>query len=123
MVHFRFDNDYSWMREKVVSYRVTVTPPSLQTLGAGRRRRAKACLRAVQEDLGSASARWDQATDQRTVLEGELEQLKLEVEQKERALRAVVDEERWCKERVQLRKEQQASLQDRLDHGWEDEKK
>jgi hypothetical protein len=123
MISFQFDNDFSWLREKVISYKITVTPPSLQTLTAGRRRRAKACLRAIQEDLTSATSRWNQATDQRTVLESELEQLKLEMEQKMKSLQAVVQEEGWCKQRVELRKEQLACLQDRLDNGWEDEKK
>jgi outer membrane murein-binding lipoprotein Lpp len=122
MISFQFDNDFSWIREKIVSYKVTVTPPSLQTLGAGRRRRAQACLRAIQEDLSGATSRHKQASDQRTVLESELEQLKLEMEQKMKTLQAVKEEEKWCKQRIDLRKEQQAALQDRLDNGWEDEK-
>lgn len=123
MISFQFDNNFSWLREKVISYKVTVTPPSLQTLCAGRRRRAKACLRAVQEDLSGATTRLNQATDQRTVLESELDQLRLEVEQKMKSLQAVAEEEAWCKQRVELRKEQVSSLQDRLDNGWPDEQK
>jgi chromosome segregation ATPase len=123
MISFQFDNKYSWLREKVISYKVTVTPPSFQTLSSGRRRRAKACLRAVSDDLTTATSRWNVASDQRTILESELEQLKVEIAQKTQSLQAVLEEERWCKQRVQLRKEQVSSLQDRLENGWADEKK
>ena len=78
-IRFKFDNDYSWLREKVISYKVTVTPPSLDTLYAGRRRRAKACLKAVGDDLTSADKRRRAANDQLTLLETELEELKLEM--------------------------------------------
>lgn len=122
LIQFQFDNDFSWMREKVVSYKVTVTPPSLQTLTAGRRRRAKACLKAITEDYEATATRFQAASDQRTLLETELEQLKLEIAQKEKSLKAVVKEERFCKERAGLRQEQIKLLQDRLEHGWDDEK-
>jgi hypothetical protein len=110
------------MREKVVSYKVTVTPPSLQTLAAGRRRRAKACLKAVMEDYQTNQTRCQAASDQRTMLESELEQLKLEIVQKEKSLKRVVEEERFCKARVGLRQEQVKLLQGRLENGWDDER-
>jgi len=121
-IRFKFDNDYSWLREKVVSYKVTVTPPSLETLYAGRRRRAKACLKAVGDDLTSADKRRKAANDQLTMLETELEELKLEMAQKAKNLQAVRDESKWCTERVQLRMEQKNLLEDRLANGWEDER-
>mmetsp|Transcript_15797 Transcript_15797/g.39698 ORF Transcript_15797/g.39698 Transcript_15797/m.39698 type:complete len:158 (-) Transcript_15797:210-683(-) len=121
-IRFKFDNDYSWLREKVISYKVTVTPPSLDTLYAGRRRRAKACLKAVGDDLTSADKRRRAANDQLTLLETELEELKLEMAQKAKNLQAVRDESKWCTERVQLRTDQKSLLQDRLENGWEDER-
>jgi len=121
-IRFKFDNDYSWLREKVISYKVTVTPPSLDTLYAGRRRRAKACLKAVGDDLTSADKRRRAANDQLTLLETELEELKLEMAQKAKNLQAVRDESKWCAERVQLRMEQKNLLDDRLENGWEDER-
>lgn len=121
-IRFKFDNDYSWVREKVISYKVTVTPPSLDTLYAGRRRRAKACLKAVGDDLTSADKRRRAANDQLTLLETELEELKLEMAQKAKNLQAVRDESKWCTERVQLRTEQKNLLEDRLENGWEDER-
>lgn len=121
-IRFKFDNDYSWLREKVISYKVTVTPPSLETLYAGRRRRAKACLKAVGDDLSSADKRRKAANDQLTLLETELEELKLEIAQKAKSLQAVQDESKWCAERVKLRTEQKELLEDRLENGWEDER-
>ena len=121
-IRFKFDNDYSWVREKVISYKITVTPPSLETLYAGRRRRAKACLKAVMDDLKSVDKRRRAANDQQTLLETELEELRLELEQKSKTLQAARDESKWCTERVALRTEQMSLLETRLNDGWEDER-
>jgi Fic family protein len=121
LIRFQFENDYSWFREKVVSYKVTVTPPSIETLGAGRRRRAKACLKAVQEDSKSATKRWSAAVDQRSSMEREIAQLEKQLEQKQKSLRVVVTEEKWLNERVTLRKEQKKLLEERMVEGWADE--
>lgn len=122
MIQFKFENDYSWFREKVVSYKVTITPPSRETLGAGRRRRAKACIKAVEEDLKSASKRLSTAMVQRTKMEEAIEKLQHELEQKKKSLTVVTTEEKWLQERVNLRKEQKKLLGQRLVEGWEDEK-
>lgn len=122
-IRFKFENDYSWIREKVVSYKVTVTPPSLDALFAGRRRRANACLKAVTDDSKSADKRRRAAGDQRTVLETEVEELRLELAQKSKSLQAAKDEEKWCTDRLKLRTEQKKLLEDRLENGWEDENK
>jgi len=121
-IRFNFDNDYSWLREKVVSYKVTVAPPSIETLFAGRRLRAKACLRAVGDDLKSADKRRKAANDQITLLESELEELRLELTKKAKSLQAAKDEAKWCTDRLQVRTEQKDSLENRLENGWEDEK-
>lgn len=123
LIQFSFENDYSWYREKVVSYRITVTPPSLDILQAGRRRRAKACLKAVADDLHSANKRYTSATQQKVSIEKELEALYQQVEQRKKALAVVEKEEAWLKERVALREEQTKALQHRLEHGWPDEPK
>lgn len=99
-----------------------MTPPTLDTLYAGRRRRAKACLKAVGDDLKSADKRRRAANDQLTLLETELEELKLEMSQKSKSLQAVKDEAKWCVERVEVRMEQKTLLEGRLENGWEDEK-
>lgn len=121
-IRFKFDNDYSWLREKIVSYKITVTPPSLETLYAGRRRRAKACLKAVGDDLKSADKRRKAANDQITLLESEVEELREELAQKSKSLQAASDESKWCTDRVKLRMEQNNLLDDRIENGWEDER-
>lgn len=121
-IRFKFENDYSWMREKIISYKVTVAPPSLDTLYAGRRRRAKACLKAIVDDLEAADKRRSKAGDQQTLLETEIEELRLELAQKSKSLQAVRDEAKWCKDRVKLRSEQKKLLESRLENGWDDER-
>lgn len=121
LLQFKFDNEYSWMREKVITYKVTITPPSKETLMAGRRRRAEACKRAVEEDLKSADDRLGKAQDQKADLQKELNELKKQLEQKQKSLKVIETEEMWLQERVTLRKDQQNLLQDRLENGWEDE--
>ena len=74
------------------------------------------------DDLNSAEKRRKAANDQLTLLETELEELKLEIAQKSKNLQAVRDESKWCTERVKLRTEQQSLLEDRLQNGWEDER-
>jgi predicted nuclease with TOPRIM domain len=109
------------MREKVISYKITVTPPSKESLAAGRRRRAKACMKAVDEDLKSAEQRLEAATQQKTTLANDIEKLAKELEEKKKSLQVATKEESWLKERVQLRKDQQQLLHNRLENGWEDE--
>lgn len=121
LVVFKFDNEFSWMREKVISYKVTVTPPSRDSLAAGRRRRAKACMKAVEEDLKSADQRLEAATQQKTSLASDIEKLAKELEEKKKSLQVATKEESWLKDRVALRQDQKKLLTDRLTRGWEDE--
>lgn len=109
------------MREKVISYRVTITPPSKESLAAGRQRRAKACLTAVDEDMKGAKQRLQAATQQKSALASEVERLAKELEEKKKSLQVASKEESWLLERVALRKEQQRLLTDRLTNGWDDE--
>jgi chromosome segregation ATPase len=121
LLKFTFDNEYSWFREKLLSYKVTVTPPSAKILLSGRRRRAKACHKAVQEDLKSAQERFKKATMQKTALALKLEQLQQELEQQKRQLEVLHKEEEWLKKRVELRTKQKKLLEERLTKGWNDE--
>ena len=75
-----------------------------------------------EDDWKSSKGRFQAAQDQRTMLETELEQLKLEIEQKQKSLKGIVDEEKMYKSRVGLRQEQMKQLKDRLDNGWADER-
>lgn len=106
LINFKYQNGFSWMREKVVSYKVTVTPPSRDALAAGRRRRAKACHKAVEEDLKSAEKRLSSANTQRISMQAELEALEKQLEEKKKSLHVIVTEEKWLVDRVGLRNEQ-----------------
>jgi predicted nuclease with TOPRIM domain len=99
----------------------SVTPPSRDSLAAGRRRRAKSCMKAVEEDLKSAEQRLEAATQQKTSLAEHIEKLAKELEEKKKSLQVATKEESWLKERVQLRQDQCKLLTDRLTNGWEDE--
>ena len=121
LLKFTFDNDYSWFREKQISYRVTVSPPSAEVLLAGRRRRAKACQKAIEDDLTSAQQRLDAASAQKTSLENDIAKLEKQLAEKKKSLDVVAKEESWLKSRVDLRLQQQELLVTRLKSGWEDE--
>jgi Fic family protein len=122
MLVFEVDNSYSWLREKIVSYRITVTPPSAEILMSGRRRRAKACQTVVEEDLSSAQERLAATLSQKKTLEQEVAKLKKELEEKKKSLEVAEKEEKWLINRVKLRKEQKELLKKRLTEGWEDER-
>ena len=121
LINFKYENDYSWFREKVVSYKVTVTPPSKESLRAGRRRRAKACLKAVEEDLKSALKRLSSASQQGVALQSEIEALQKQLDEKKKSIQVVLTEEKWLKDRVSLRNEQRELLNQRMSQGWTDE--
>jgi Fic family protein len=122
MLVFEVDNSYSWLREKIVSYRITVTPPSAEILMSGRRRRAKACQTVVEEDLSSAQERLAATLSQKKTLEQEVAKLKKELEEKKKSLEVAEKEEKWWINRVKLRKEQKELLKKGLTEGWEDER-
>lgn len=121
MLVFSLDNEYSWVREKICSYRITVTPPSPEVLMSGRRRRAKACVTAVSTDLNSAQQRLKATVQQKNALEVEVKKLQEQLEEKKKSLSVAEQEEKWLVTRVGLRKKQQELLQTRLTEGWEDE--
>jgi hypothetical protein len=121
LLQFNFDNEYSWIREKHVSYKITVTPPSRESLAAGRRRRAQACFKAVQDDLTAANGRLQQASRSKATLTDEIAALMAALQEKKKACQVAEKEEAWLKERKSLRVQQQQLLQDRLTHGWKDE--
>lgn len=118
---FAFDNEYSWFKEKLVTYRITVRPPSRDNIIKGRRRRAKAALRAVIDDASSADKRLERATQQRTALATEIARMEKELAEKKKSLDVAQKEEGWLKDRVKLRQLQQVELRKRIDDGWDDE--
>jgi len=119
---FTFDNEYSWFREKSITYRITVTPPAKQHIIAGRRKRATSALQCVQNDKAAASQRLDKASSKRNVLREEISRLEKELEEKKKTLGVVQREEEWLKQRLELRGIQEQELEKRLTLGWEDER-
>ena len=121
MLQFDFTNEYSWMREKIVSYKITVTPPSRDSLAAGRRRRANACLKAVEDDLQTAKSRLETTTIQKNNLCSDVTKLSQALEDAKKAYSVAEKEEIWLQERKTLRLEQQKLLKQRITKGWPDE--
>jgi septal ring factor EnvC (AmiA/AmiB activator) len=122
LITFTFENDYSYFREKVVSYKVTVKPPSLDTLKAGRRRRAAACLKAVQDDSSMTLNQLARVKENKVDLQREVESLNTRLEQLKNELNALEVEETTMKDRVELRQIQTKALSQRLEEGWDDDK-
>jgi len=116
-----FDNTYSFLTAKEVSYRVTISPPSIDEALSSRRRRAKASLCSVQEDRSSAESRLTMVISQRLELEREIEKLQLLIMEKNKNKLAAEKEESWLKKRIELRDVQTEMLNVRLESGWEDE--
>jgi len=123
MINFRWDNSFSWFREKIVSYRIEVKPPSVKSLAAGRRRRAQACLLAVQKDATDTKAVFDSATAEKTKLQEEVADLLAQLTEKKKACKAAEEKEALLQQRFNLRSKQKDALNQRLKNGWQDEKK
>lgn len=118
---FTFDNDYSWFTEKIMSYSITVSPPSKENVLVGRRRRAKSALKSVEKDRVDASNRLEMASKQKEALAASVSTLEKRLAEQKENLDAVTNEEDFLKNRVDLRSLQCDALKDRLTNGWEDE--
>lgn len=118
---FTFNNDYSWMREKKVNYKIKVTPPSIKNIISGRRTRAKQALSVVLEDKDSAESRLERVSSKHSTLVEDIDRLEKQLEELKKSRGVVEKEEEWLKTRVQLRDIQQSLLSRRLTEGWEDE--
>eukprot|EP00977_Amphora_coffeiformis_P016584 scaffold5169_cov172-Amphora_coffeaeformis.AAC.15 len=121
LIKFSFTNDYSWMREKLVSYKITVTPPSKESLLQSRRSRASTCLKAVQADLKQQFPKLEAVQATKKGLQAEVEKLQKQLQEKQKALEEATAEETFLKERKALRLEQERLLNERLKSGWKDE--
>lgn len=121
LVKFSFTNDYSYFREKLVSYKITVTPPSKESLLSSRRSRATTCLKAVQADMQKQFPRLEAVQTNKKELQAKVSKLQKELEEKQKALEEATAEEKTLKERKALRMEQERLLNERLKSGWKDE--
>lgn len=118
---FTFDNEYSWFREKRITYQITVKPPTKENIISGRKHRANIALKIVSNDKTSAEERLDSVSEKRQELIQEVDRLEKELEEKKKSLSVAEKEEGWLKNRVQLRSIQEDLLNRRLIQGWEDE--
>jgi len=119
---FSFDNEYSWFREKRVTYKITVTPPREENVVKGRRLRAKKALEVVRKERGEVEDKYQTAAGKRAELEDEIFKLEKELVEKKKSLEVVKTEEAWLEKRRGVRDEQIKLLAKRLEKGWEDEK-
>lgn len=119
---FSFDNEYSWFREKRVTYKITVTPPRTENVIKGRRLRAKKALEAVTKDSEEIAERYETSTQTRSELEKEVKRLEKEIEEKKKSLDVVSTEEKWLEKKRVVRDEQIKLLKKRIENGWDDEK-
>lgn len=119
---FSFDNEYSWFREKRVSYTVTVTPPKIDNVVKGRRLRAKKALEVVKGDIAEMEERHDAVIQEKISLVDEIKQMERELEEKKNALAEYNEEDQFLRKMRLTRKKQIHLLEERLEKGWEDEK-
>lgn len=122
LLRFQWDNGYSWLREKLVSYKVSVRPPTRDSIRLSRRRRAQACLEDVRKE-------WTELTNElvpaiqatTTSLQEQMTELwKQYTEIKQQYEEAKQEQERLLG-RKQVREEQERLLKQRLEQGWDDE--
>ena len=118
---FTFDNEYSWFREKNISYRITITPPALKYLVNARKVRAHIALQYVLEDKQAAEKRLEKVASKRTSLLEEIEFLENELVEKKKSLTVVTNEEEWLIQRLALRKIQEEQIDKRKMRNWADE--
>lgn len=119
---FSFDNEYSWFREKRVTYKITVTPPKSDNIIKGRRLRAKKALTVITKDMNDMIQRYEASSAEHTTLENEVNKLEKELEEKKKSLAKTIREEEWLEKKNKVRSEQIKLLNLRLKKGWADEK-
>lgn len=118
---FAFDNEYSWFREKRVTYKITVTPPGRECVVQGRRLRAQKALEVVARDRKEMAERHAAAAAQGAELAAEVERLEKDLAEKQKSLDVVRTEEAWLEKKRGVRAKQMKMLNARLKQGWEDE--
>jgi len=120
---FTFDNEYSWFREKKITYSITVTPPTIDNIIAGRKKRAESALKVVLEEKNDANTKLESVSTMRAALAEKVERLEKELEEDRKNLGEIEKEEDLLKTKVELRSIQENLLEKRLNEGWTDEEK
>mmetsp|Transcript_32235 Transcript_32235/g.42509 ORF Transcript_32235/g.42509 Transcript_32235/m.42509 type:complete len:289 (+) Transcript_32235:46-912(+) len=104
-----WNNSYSWMREKQLSYSVSLQVPSLIGIDKAKCDRALTYFNECIEMLGSETEMKDQLVASKSELSTELSDLKIQIEQLTRTLAAkttdleeVMKEETLCAQKIEL---------------------
>ena len=90
-LNFKFENKFSWITE--VTYKIRVIPPSTELLVSGRRRRATACMQALDNDIGQTNMKLNEVYSQGEILQNEIDTLTRQMQYMENNLQQSRDEE------------------------------
>jgi len=90
-LNFKFENKFSWITE--VTYKIRVIPPSTELLVSGRRRRASACMQALDNDIGQTKMKLNEVYSQGSILQSEIDTLTQQMQYMENNLQQSRDEE------------------------------
>ena len=89
------------LEKVIVSYRIKVTPPSKDLLLEGRRRRAKACLTIIDDELKILKKDLHMKEKYVSGTVDDIAALQKEIEEKAKTIDAIWDEERRWKTLLQ----------------------
>ncbi len=119
---FSFDNEYSWFREKKVSYKITVTPPRMENVIRGRRLRARKALEVLTRENEEVTAKYQLVVSKRSELEAKVQYLSKTLAETQTSLKDISTEELFLEKKRSVREEQIKLLNLRLEKGWDDER-
>jgi hypothetical protein len=119
---FSFDNEYSWFREKKVSYKITVSPPRMENVIRGRRLRAQKALEVLTREKEEVTTKHQLVASKRSELEAKVAYLTKTLAETQTSLEEIVEKESVLEKKRNVREEQIKLLNLRLEKGWEDER-
>ena len=119
---FAFDNEYSWFREKRVTYKIVVTPPKVEDVISGRRLRARRALETVMADVRDIDEERASTSTKRVETREEVERLERALVDARIALAELASREDMLIRKSEVRSRQIDMLEHRLKNGWDDEK-
>jgi hypothetical protein len=119
---FSFDNEYSWFREKKVSYKITVSPPRMENVIRGRRLRAQKALEVLTREKEEVTTKHQLVASKRSELEAKVAYLRKTLAETQTSLEEIVEKESVLEKKRSVREEQIKLLNLRLEKGWEDER-
>jgi hypothetical protein len=112
-----FQNHYSWFNTKLLSYSVTVRPPSKGSILEKHRLAMTSALEGVEQDLKSAEVRLSRVQDTSKLVITEISRLQSLINEKQGSLNIAAAEEKHLLERVGFRRKQVEGIRDRMGLG------